>query len=73
MQVEKGRPIDAPYAWKGADLQSSTEWIRPFRANELAEIDAALQAVKQRGLEWIAITREDFPLPHFSGEANVFR
>ena len=35
---EKFQPIDAPYAWKGADLQNSTEWLRPFTPDELAEI-----------------------------------
>src|SRR5688572_6423702 len=34
MQLDKGRPIDAPYAWKGADLQSRTDWLRPFSAAE---------------------------------------
>jgi hypothetical protein len=66
MQVVKGRPIDAPYAWKGADLQERTDWLRPFGASELAEIDGALQAVKRRGLGLFDIRREDFPLPAFS-------
>jgi hypothetical protein len=68
MHFEQGREIVAPFAWKGADLQRSTDWIRPFTADELAEIDAALQALKARGLEWADITREDFPLPRFSAE-----
>jgi len=42
MQIAKHRPIEAPFAWKGADLQDRTDWIRPFRHTELAEIDAAL-------------------------------
>jgi len=66
MQAEKGRPIDAPYAWKGADLESRTDWLRPFAAEELAEIDAALESVKRRGLELFDIGKEDFPLPAFS-------
>lgn len=66
MQVVQGRPIDAPYAWKGADLQQRTDWLRPFSAGELAEIDTALLAVKRRGLELFDIRREDFPLPAFS-------
>jgi len=66
MHAEKGRPIDAPYAWKGADLESRTDWLRPFAAEELAEIDAALESVKRRGLELFDIGKEDFPLPAFS-------
>ena len=68
MQAEQYQEIVAPFAWKGADIQSSTEWIRPFRPAELAEIDAALQAVKRRGLDWVDIAREDFPLPAFRHE-----
>lgn len=68
MELQEYKEIAAPFAWKGADLQHSTEWMRPFRAEELKEIDSALQSVKQRGLEWADITREDFPLPQFSRE-----
>ena len=64
----KHEEIRAPFAWNGADLQHSTEWIRPFAARELREIDAALQSVKQRGLAWIDVTRDDFPLPQFAHE-----
>ena len=62
----KHQEIRAPFAWKGSDLQQSTEWIRPFTRQELAEIDSALQSVKQRELDWIDVTRDDFPLPQFS-------
>src|SRR5687767_14975351 len=68
MQVARNRPIEAPYAWKGADLQHRTDWIRPFTPSELQEIDAAVQGVKRRGLEWMDVTRADFPLPAFSAE-----
>jgi hypothetical protein len=68
MQVDKGRPIDAPYAWKGADLQERTDWLRPFSAAELAEIDAALISVKRRKLDLFDIGKADFPLPAFSKE-----
>ncbi len=68
MQIEKHREIIAPFAWKGADLEKSTGWIRRFSAAELAEIDGALRGVQRRGLEWLDVTREDFPLPKFAGD-----
>ena len=68
MHFEPYRKIVAPFAWSGADLQRSAEWMRPFAREELAEIDSALRSVKERGLEWADITREDFPLPRFSAE-----
>jgi hypothetical protein len=69
MQVEKRRPIEAPYAWKGADMKDrESEWLRPFRPDELAEIDAALNSIKQSALDLFDMSREDFPLPTFSKE-----
>jgi hypothetical protein len=68
MRFEPYKEIVAPFAWKGADLQHSTGWIRRFDDGELDEIDSALHAVKRRGLEWPDITREDFPLPRFASE-----
>lgn len=60
------KPINLPCAWKGADLQNRTDWIRHFRADELGEIDTALQSVKKRGLDLFDITKAEFPLPQFS-------
>ncbi|MCW5745513.1 MAG: TauD/TfdA family dioxygenase [Alphaproteobacteria bacterium] len=44
-------------------MVSSRRWIRDLPAGAAAEIDAALQAVRRRGLAWHEIRREDFPLP----------
>ncbi len=68
MPMEKHREIVAPFAWNGAELAQSTDWIRRFAPVELAEIDAAVRAVKQRGLDWLDVTREDFPMPVFARE-----
>ena len=68
MQIEKHREIIAPFAWKGADLEKSTDWIRRFSAAELTEIEAALRGVQRNRMEWLDVTREDFPLPKFSPE-----
>lgn len=68
MQIKKHHEIIAPFAWEGADLEKSTDWIRRFGAAELAEIDSALRGVQRRNLDWLDVTREDFPLPAFSQE-----
>lgn len=68
MQVAKHRPIEAPWVWTGAELEDSTEWLRPFGAGELAEIDSALSEVKARGLDVFDVRKEDFPLPDFGRE-----
>ncbi|HYC48598.1 MAG TPA: TauD/TfdA family dioxygenase [Burkholderiales bacterium] len=69
MEVATHRPIEAPSAWTGAEMRNRTsEWLRPFSRGELAEIDAALDSVKRRGIELFDITKDDFPLPRFSTE-----
>jgi len=66
MHAQKHKPIEAPCAWMGADMKNSTDWLRPFSATELAEIDTALQAVKRRGIDLFDIEKKDFPLPEFT-------
>jgi hypothetical protein len=68
VQLAQHQEIVAPFAWKGAELRGRTDWIRPFRPEELAEIGAAVSGVRRRGLDWVDVTREDFPLPRFSVE-----
>ena len=62
------KPIAGPMVWHGRELAGSTDWIRRLSAGAVDEIDAALRAVRARGLEWRDITRKDFPLPGVSAE-----
>jgi Taurine catabolism dioxygenase TauD, TfdA family len=59
------QPLGGPAAWRGADLARSTDWIWPVSDAAVAELDAALQAVKRRGLAWRDMQRGDFPIPGF--------
>jgi hypothetical protein len=68
MNAHTFQPIAAPCAWTGAQLQNRSDWIRPFTAAELQEIDVALQSVKSRGLDLFDITQAEFPLPSLSKE-----
>jgi hypothetical protein len=61
-------PIIGPAVWRGEDLAGATDWIRPFSAAALAEIDAALRAVQSRGLAWRDVRAADFPLPGVSAD-----
>ncbi|MGH7319418.1 MAG: TauD/TfdA family dioxygenase [Candidatus Rokuibacteriota bacterium] len=67
-------PIPGPAAWHGRELSGSTAWIRQIPAAALDELHAALGLVRRRRLAWRDISRDDFPLPEFSGTlADVSR
>ncbi|MBV8187530.1 MAG: TauD/TfdA family dioxygenase [Alphaproteobacteria bacterium] len=66
-------PLAGPAVWTGEEIKNSTRWIRDLPAPALAELDAALQAVKAKGLEWREIRREDFPLSGLDGLLDDIR
>jgi TfdA family taurine catabolism dioxygenase TauD len=55
-------PVLGPCAWRGADMATSSRWIRTFEAADIAEIDAALRRTQARGISWQETTTENFPL-----------
>ena len=55
------QPLSGPSAWHGKDMADSPRWIRELSPAALAELDAALAAV--RHLPWRAVDRTNFPLP----------
>lgn len=66
--------ISGPSVWYGPDMAGrADEWVRPFTAGELAEIDAALRGVKARKLGLLDMTREDFPLPTLAPVFDTIR
>jgi hypothetical protein len=64
-------PVSGPGVWYGRDLQqiegrdfrSGGDWIRPFSAAELAELDSALRVFKSSGAPLAEISPITFPLP----------
>jgi hypothetical protein len=56
-------PIGGRAAWTGAELAADESWIRHFDAAALAELEAAVTAVRDRGLAPPAFGANDFPLP----------
>ena len=55
--------IGGPTSWKGPDLQDSDEWILELEESHRQELLDALGGVEDAGLDFLAITRENFPLP----------
>lgn len=58
--------IGGPAAWIGPELEAEGRWIWPLGAREVAAIDAALAHMAECGLDWPALTAEDFPLGDFA-------
>lgn len=58
------RWVDGPSVWTGADMRArEAEWSYRLSPPEVAEIETATRAVRNRGVDLAAIRREDFPLP----------
>jgi hypothetical protein len=56
--------IEGPSAWIGADMRGrEAEWSYRLSPPQIAEIDAAVEAVRARGLDIADISRAEFPLP----------
>ncbi len=57
-------PVVGPAVWTGAEMRRrEAEWSYRLSPAETAEIDAAVRAVRARGLDIADIRRDDFPLP----------
>ena len=57
-------PVAGPGVWYGRDLQGRSDWIRPFDAGELAELDVAVRAFTAGGTPLSRISPATFALPN---------
>lgn len=55
--------VDMPAAWTGSDIRDKDDWIYRLSETEIAELDAALQSVKEKGCELEKFGKKDFVLP----------
>ncbi len=55
--------IASPAAWYGPQVTARTDWIHTLDSKEVAEVEAAVQALERAGLDPTALRREDCPLP----------
>jgi hypothetical protein len=61
--------ITTPDAWVGPQIQSDDRWLYHLSEDEIAELDSALQTVKEAGLE-IPFSADAFPIPNFKGRLD---
>ena len=64
MSQAEFEPVLGPRVWTGPDMATrESEWTREFAPDEIAQLDAAITAVQQQGIEIINVRKESFPLP----------
>ena len=56
-------PVAGPGVWYGGELARSDDWIRPFAAHELDEIDAAVRIFTSTATSLDTLSPASFPLP----------
>ena len=54
-------PIMGPSAWRGAELARSEEWMVRLSPTDVAELEAALEGVRRRGIALEDSRKADFP------------
>jgi hypothetical protein len=59
-------PLAGPSAWVGPEIQDDTDWIVQLDDAAIADLDAALRGVQDKGLG-IPFDKSDFPLPSMVG------
>ncbi len=56
------KPVSGPSAWKSAELAADDSWIYPLGPSDIQELDAAVEAVLEKGKKLYEFGLEDFPL-----------
>ena len=60
-------PVAGRAVWRGREMAAREDWIRPFSAAEVAEIQAAIAAFEASGAALVDISPANFPLPTLGG------
>lgn len=67
------RTIDGPAAWRSLEFKNSGAFTHRLSGAEIAEIDAAVRAVMDVGIEHSAIDRRNFELPQLGKRLTAIR
>ena len=59
-------PLAGPDVWLGADLAKRTDWIHVLTAEEVADLQRAIRAVREAQADMYSVTAGNFPLPVLS-------
>lgn len=59
-------PLSGPDVWLGKDMEKRTDWIHVLTNDEIADLQRAIQAVRQARAQMYEVTVATFPLPVLS-------
>jgi len=56
-------PVTGPSAWTRDEIAADQSWIYQLSGDDIAELEAAVDGVRAKGLSLFEFTQDDFPLP----------
>ena len=68
-----GGPITGPDAWRADEMRERDDWVHVLSESEIAEIDAAIEAVDIDDRPIAGMGRGDFHLPRFGQVLDAIR
>jgi len=57
--------IESQADWRGEQLTKRSDWLHQLSDAEIVEIDKAFRSVRQKGIDIIDVSRDNFVLDHF--------
>jgi hypothetical protein len=60
--TEIREPVESPAAWRSRDLTHKRDWIHRLSAEEIRDLDRAVEHARASGRPLAELTRSDFPL-----------
>lgn len=73
---DRGQPdgvLDLPAAWRGSECRRDPSWRWTLTAEQVRELEEALDVAKRSGREMADLTTEDFPLPTLGADVARWR
>ena len=61
-QAAPMKPLVDPAGWTANDLRDVSSWSYRINARDADELEAAVAAVRRKGVAMVDIRKEDFPL-----------
>jgi hypothetical protein len=65
-QAAPKKPLADPAGWAADDLRDVSRWSYCITASDADELEAAVAAVRRRGVAMVDIRKDDFPLGAFA-------